>query len=310
MAQVLSRRIVRRFPIQAMPLLALLLGGPGCQEEVKAQLYFPELRATLGPGKVNVVSDVSLNPEGGGDVTVITEVEPEVDRDELDKLMASFLRQVKERRGFRVAGPPKRIDLRFYVSEAKAKAGGEDWLAQVLASSGAEPTMTNRQKPPLLKWTKKVLGPQPEFSGTIKPQILADPITYSVELTIPYVNDDGSGTYVEKLTYVKAITEWVSYTRALFEKIPELKKFSFVGKHNDQPVMKIWLTRQQYQELDLQQVEESLGAFQGQFIEPIMSKLISEKAVEKKVVAQRQKVYRETLGRLPAEQVQLAKELK
>ena len=83
-----------------------------------------------------------------------------------------------------------------------------------------------------------------------------------------------------------------------------------MGRHNDEVALKVWLTRKQYHELDLQQVEESLGAFQGQFIEPIMSKQISEKAVEAKVAAQRRKVYKETLAKLPAEQVEVSKNLK
>ncbi len=291
-------------------LAALLLALPACPDASKDKLYFKDVTPPLGAGKVTIVSDDNANLESGGETTIIATVEPGIDRDELDRLMTSFLRQARERRGFKKGDKAVKIDLRFYVDEAKAKAGGADWLAQVLVSPGAnEPTQTNRQKAPLLKWAKKALGPQPEYSGKLQPQILADPAALSIELTIPFVSDDGSGNYVEKLSSVKAITEFVSYTRTLFDKLGELKKLTFIGKHNDETVMKIWLTREQYNELDLRNVEESLGAFQGQFIEPIMSKQISEKAVEAKVIAQRKKVYKETLNRLPQAQVQLAKSL-
>lgn len=300
--------MIRVLAPMVAPLL-LIVTVTGCKEEARKQLYFPDLTPPLGVGKVTVVSDVSMNPDTGGECTVISVVQPDVDRDELDRLMSSFYRQVKDRRGFRKGDSPARIDLRFYVREDQAKATGSDWLAQVLYSGG-EPTMTNRQKAPLLKWVKKALGNQPEFSGPLKPQILADPQAQSLEITIPFVSDDGSGKYVEKLGYVKAITEFVSYTRTLFDKIGELKKLTFIGKHDDAVVMKIWLTREQYNEIDMRQVEENLGAFQGQFIELILSKQISEKAVEAKVIKERRRVYRETLARLPKEQVELAQGLR
>jgi hypothetical protein len=294
----------------ALALAAAAVAGLACEQPAKKKLYFREPVAPVGVGKVTIVSDHNANTEAGGEVTVVATVEPEIDRDELDRLLSSFHRQVRERRGFARGDRPQRIVVRFYTTEAAARAGGGDWLAELTASGGAPEQKTNRQKAPLLKWAKKVLGKQPEFSGALKPQLLADPNAMALELTIPYVADDGSGKYVEKLGYVKAITEWVSYTRALFERIPELKKFTFVGRHNDAVVMKIWLTRSQYNALNLQQVEEGLGAFQGQFIEPIMSKQISEKAVEQKVIKQRRKVYRETLGRLPKEQVELDQSLR
>lgn len=292
-------------------LAALLVVPPGCKEVgTKKQLYFRELTTPVGVGKVSIVTDQNLNTDAGGEITINATVEPEIDRDEFDRLMESFYRQARDRRGFAKGDRASKIEIRFFTSEAAAKAG-KDWLGEVLGDSGPQPkSKTNRQKAPLLKWAKKVLGKQPEFSGSLKPQLLADPVAMSLELTIPFVSDDGSGKYVETLGYVKAITEWVSYTRSLFEKIGELKKFTFVGRHNDQTVMKIWLTRDQYIKLDLQQVEEGLGAFQGQFIEPIMSKQISEKAVEQKVIKQRRKVYRETLAKLPKEQVELDQSLR
>ena len=76
---------------------------------------------------------------------------------------------------------------------------------------------------------QKTLGPQPEFSGQIKPQILTDPNTMSVELTIPFVNSDGSGQYVEKLTFERASTEFSSYMLTLFGRIETLQKVTFIA---------------------------------------------------------------------------------
>jgi len=174
----------------------------------------------------------------------------------------------------------------------------------------AEPMMTNNQKAPLLKWVKKVLGKQQEYTGELKPRILADATDMAVEVTVPYVDHGGEGKYVEELTYVRAITEFVSYAMGLFEKIPQLKKLTFIGKHNDAEALNIWLTREQYVGLDFRKIEEGLGAFDGQFMELYMSKQITEKVFIAKKRKQRRKVYSEALSRLPAAQVKLAKGLR
>lgn len=291
--------------------LSLLLSSLSCKEEVKKQLYFRDLVPPVGMGKVIVVSDESLNLPTGGQVTVLIAIDPDLDKEELDILMDSFYRQVKERRGFQKGDHPEKIDLRFYTSEASARNGRSDWLAQVLWTSGTnKPVTTNKQKAPLLKWATKALGNQPQFSGQHKPQILANPDLMTIDITVPFVADDGSGNYVENLTYTKAMTEFVSYTWTLFGKIPTLNKLTFMGKHNDQIVMKIWLTNEQFKQLGLQQVEESLGAFQGQFIELLMTNQVKEKVVEEKLKKQRRKVYREVLARLPQDQVELEKSLR
>ena len=237
-------------------------------------------------------------------------VQPDIDRDELDRLEKSFLRQAADRRGFRKGGAEV-IDIRFYTSEGAAKKGGDDWLGRAWREApGKEPRFENRQKLPLVKWARKALGKQPEFSGALKPQILANHDEVSIEVIVPFVALDGTGQYVKKLSYQRATADFTSYVSRLFDKIPALKKVTFVGKHDDKEVMRIWLTREQYDQLGLRRIEESLGAYQGKFIEPQMSGRITEKQVARKVAKERRRLYREALGRLPPEQVQLARWLR
>jgi len=290
-------------------ILALLTG---CKKLEKEQLYFADLTPPLGVGKVEVVKDISLNKPTGGEINVVTVVEPEVDRDELDRLLQSFFRQVKVRRGFSHGERPERIDLRFYTTRQAAEAGGDDWLARAARpSSAAQPTYTNKQKAPLLKWTTNILKPSmPSFTGELKPQILADPIKMDVEITWPFVTDDGSGKYVEKLSYGNATQTFYATVRELFEKLEGLKKVTFIGKHDGNVVMKIWLNRDQYVGLNMTHVlETQLHAYQGQFVELLMSKKVSEKEVERKTDKRRHKVFRELFARLPKEQVELVKDL-
>ncbi|MCC6751291.1 MAG: hypothetical protein IT371_26800 [Deltaproteobacteria bacterium] len=290
-------------------LVTLAIAALGCEEKTKDQLYFKDLEPIAGV-KVKIVTDVNKNLPTGGTISVASAVDPNIDKDDLERLARYYLRQAGERQGFK-NGSADEIDLRFYDSDAKAQAGGADFLAQIKRTGReGKPVFTNRQKPPLLKWAKAALGKQPQYTGSLQPQLLADPTALSVEATVPFINEDGTGQYVEKVSFTKATTELSFYMRTLFDKIEELKRVTFIGKHKDSVLVKIWMTREQYDELNLRQVEESLGAFQGKYIAALMSKAISEKVVKAKVDAQRKKVYRETLARLPAKQVEFDKSIK
>jgi hypothetical protein len=292
-------------------LLTAILALTGCKKVVKEQLYFDDVKPVAGV-KMEVVKDINLNKPTGGEISIFIAVDPEVDRDDVDQMLRSFVRQVKSRRGFRKGNRPETIDIRLYTSKKAAEAGGDDWLARAeRSSSTSEPTFTNKQKPPLLKWTKKVLKPSmAQFTGDLKPQILADPIKMTVEVDWPFVDDEGKGQYVEELSYEKATGVFYATTRELFDKIEGLTKVTFTGKHKDEVAMKIWMTRDQYVALNMTHyLETELHAFQGQFVELLASKQITEKEVIKKTRKRRRKVFRAIFARLPKEQVQLIEDL-
>lgn len=286
----------------------LLLGlTTACQQTEKSpkdRLYFDDLRPILGV-TAKVISDVSLNKATETSVTVHTAVAPEIDRDDLDRLMRLFMRQVEGRRGF-LTGSAGRVDLRFYGSEQSAKAAGDDYLgrAQKLGKD-AEATYSNRQKAPLLKWANKALGPQPQFTDKLKPQLLADADKLELEIKVPYV-ESGTADYVKVLSYNRVTTSFTQYMRTLFEKIPELKKLTFIGEHEGKEIIRVWLTRKQYEQLDPRAVEEAVSAFHGKFINKLLSKQVTEKKMQAEVEKERKKVYRELFARIPKEQLELA----
>jgi hypothetical protein len=295
-----------------LPFSMMMILWGGCKEKPPEQLYFPMLKPSIGVGKVDIVVDKNLNLPTGGEVTVFAVVEPEVDRDELERLLQSFHRQIRGRRGFQKDDFPSKIDIRCYTDKASAEAGGDKWLARAeWVRPKPEPTFSNRQKPPLLKWAKQAFEKMmPLFSGPHKPQILADPNEMVLEVTYPLVTDDGSGQYVKELTHEIATTAFSSTSLTLFQKIPELKKLTFIGKHNEQTAIKVTVTAEQFKALNIKQVEELLGAYQGKFIELLMSKKITDEQVRSKVLKQRLKVYREAFAKLPKEQVELLPSLR
>lgn len=301
-----------RFQRSSLLLVALaaVLVLPACpkKKKAKAQLYFKDLTIPLGV-KVKVVKDISLNKATGGESVVRAVVAPDFDRDDLDRLMKSFYRQVKGRGGFKGGKDVGKIDIRFYTSAAKAKANGDDWLASVQrATASGEPKMENKQKLPLLKWAKKAMGPMPQYTKE-KPRLLADAEKLALEIRLPFVKDDGSGDPVEKMTYKRIARAFASSVMVMFDKIAQLKKLTLVGTHKGKQVFKIWLTRQQATELNIRKVEESLGAFDGKLMTKLVNKQITDKKFTKLKDKQRAKVYKEVFARLPQEQIEINKKL-
>lgn len=296
--------------VLVLAALAMLLSA--CTKKPKERLYFDDLRPPVGSGKVSVVEDISKNLPGGGEISVLVKVEPDIDKDELNVLLKSFYRQVKGRRGFQAGDKAQSIDIRVYADLQKIKIGGDEYLGRVhRGASNEEPAYENKQKAPLLKWAKKALGKMPQYVGKIQPQILADAETMSLEVTLPFVEHDGKGQYVEKLTYARFTSDWSSTTYDVFSKLEGLQKFTFIGTHNDKVMAKITMTRDQFDAMQMKDIlEKELSAFQGQFVSELLSGNITEKKVEQKVDKQRHIVYRKLFAMLPPEQVELDKSLR
>lgn len=308
----------RMFPLARLARAALLLSLPlllavGCKEGPRDQLYFDDLKPPLGVGKVKVVSDVSLNPETGGEIKVSVLVDPEVDKDELDRLLKSFYRQTHARKTFRGKQRAQSIDIRVYTDEAKAKTAGDDYLARVYRGpSDTEEHYENNQKPPLAKWAKKAMRNAAMYPGELKPAWTQNKAATELEVRVPMVPADGSGKYVENLSFEKLSTEFSSYVITLFEKLDPLQKLTFIALHNGEEKAKITLTREQYNTINIKHEEEMLGAYHGELIEKMLSKKrrMSEEKVTKLAHKRRHEVFMAIFKKLPEDQVTIVDELK
>ena len=277
--------------------VALILGAASCKtEQAKERLYFDDLNPPVGAGKVEIIKDQSDNPSTGGEISVKAVISTDIDRDELDRLLLGFFRQCEKRRGFQVKGKPVKIDIRLYDNGGKAEAGGDDYLGRVSIKSGdPEPTYENNQIAPLLKWAKKAVGKDAAFTKD-KVEFKGDPKTMELEVVMPMVEYDGTGNYKEFVTFEKFSTEFSSSVISLMERITGLNKVTFSAKHHDKIVARVALTRDQYNKIDLKQMEESLGAYQGQFYQDLVSQKITSETVEQKLKEQRRTIYKEAFA--------------
>ena len=131
----------------------------------------------------------------------------------------------------------------------------------------------------------------------------------AVEVTLPFVKYDGSGEPVDVVSFQRATTAFSSTTRAMFDKIPDLEIVTFVGTHGGETVIRVRLTRHQYRQLNLSQVEESLGETERPPDGDALARRIGDKGMERRLNARRRKLYREVFALLPENSVTIAPRL-
>jgi hypothetical protein len=81
----------------------------------------------------------------------------------------------------------------------------------------------------------------------------------AVEVNYPYL-ETGKDEYVASLGFNTAMTYWAEFTTTMFGKSPELKKVTYVGLLDDQPVLKIATTREQF-DSKLSTVQETIASY-------------------------------------------------
>lgn len=294
-----------------------LTGGlwGGCAADQRAapqsdRIYFKPLLAPVGISATVVRDESRLGP-GGGTIAVTVAVEADLDRGELARLMDAFARQAADRRGFgAVERGASRLELRYYGSEVAARAEGDDWLGRTLREGPTGALIVdNRQAWPLLRLATEALGRQPQYTGALRPELLADPQARSVEVTLPFVRDDGSGAAVERVSFERAMTTLAATLAALFDKVPQLAEVTVVGRHRGAIVLRVRVDRRQYTALHLLEIEEQLGALRGKLIGALASGRLTDRTAQGELALRRRQVYREALRRLPAGQVFIADQL-
>jgi len=183
---------------------------------------------------------------------------------------------------------------------------GLPWaLLLLLAAPGA--LAGSRIKDKLVLAAEEALGPMPQYTGKLRPRLNA--FGGALTLRIPLVEQDGSGKYVAKLTFGHVSTTFSSATISLFEKVSALERLTFSGIHRDKVVFQVELTRAQYKQLGLKRLEESLGAYQGRFIERLLDRKITEHEVQRRVDRRRLETYRKVFAKLPGGQVRIVEGL-
>lgn len=129
-----------------------------------------------------------------------------------------------------------------------------------------------------------------------------------VVVTYPFT-ELGKDEWKKELRYTSAMREWIDYTTAFFDKVPDLAHLTFVGLHADAEVLRIALAKEQFA-AGFANLREEIAAHSA----VTFQQMGMNAASEKEALADQEDFYRKTyktaLSSLPADQLKIAKTLK
>jgi hypothetical protein len=94
------------------------------------------------------------------------------------------------------------------------------------------------------------------------------------------------------------MTIFTDTVKELFEKVPELRAMNFIGRWKDQDVVKIGMDRQQYQAINIGDIEEQIGQLHGRAFLELATNRGTDKSVDKANTQRMAAVYKKMLGQL------------
>jgi hypothetical protein len=274
-----------------------------------------------------VVRDEVSGPSDGQDVKIHVALKQKTKRDDIYPTLQFLYRYAMTRNTFE----PTNFLGAVYATEGEAQTGGNP-LAKITREHGekgpkcdngiklefteevqrAFDYSLNRAIPEDLADTcrlaekKKVVRVDDKF--THKPTMKIDPAKKAVEVTYPYL-ESGKDEYVKTLSFNNAMTYWAEFATQMFSKAPELAELTYSGLLNDEPVIKITTTRQQF-DSKLSTVQETIASYAAITFAKLGLHKTDDKGALKDQEQQKTRTYKAALSFLPKNQVMVSPKLK
>src|SRR3954463_15953629 len=310
--------------------VAALLSLSSCQTEKPAAptTCCDQPKIPAGIPAFTVVRDEVSGPTDGQDVKMHVALKQKTKRDDIYPAMQFLYRYAMTRKTFE----PTTFMGAFYTTEGEAQTGGNP-IAKIWREHGdkgpkcenniklefkeevekAFAWSLNRAEPETLEDTchlevkKKIARFDDKF--THKPEMKVDEAKKSVDVTYPYLETTGKDEYVSNLNFNSAMTYWAEFTTTMFGKAPELQQVNYSGILNDQPVLKISTTRQQF-DAKLSTVQETIASYSAITFAKLGLHKSDDKGARKDQEEHKTKTYKAALSFLPKDQVMVSPKLK
>ncbi len=308
--------------------LALALGGCDSDKPSAPPPCCQQADIPTGVTPFKIVADEVSGQSDAQKVLIRAAALRPIKRDEVYPVLHTLYRHAMKRGPFE----PIQFSAELYPNEAAATAGGD---AQVIARISREqsqiaPRCDNRV---LYDFNEQVdrafaasLGRAPEenaddtcrldppkvaarFDDTFrhKPTMRVDTKRQAVDVTFPYL-EMGKDEYVDSLRLTSAMGYWIEFVTSLFRKVPDLKEVDYAGLHDDAPVLKIAVTREQF-ERNFGGLQENIAAHAAVTFQTLGMGRSSDKAAEKEQETFKLKTYKDALALLPKAQVTISPKL-
>jgi len=321
-----SRRIALSLFLTAASTAAV-----GCHSEKAEQARScpPDCDQPKVPAGVpgfKVVKDESKGSSDAQDVTIRVVLKQKTKRADIYPSLQFLYRYAVQRGTF----PPKNFTGEFYTSESEAASGtspvAKIWKLQ--ADQG--PKCENAIKMELpeevdrafahsinrgeeedledschLNEKKKVARVDDNFKH--KPTYKLDEGTKSVEVQFPYL-ESGKDEYAKSLTFNEAMTYFSEFMNTMFQKAPDLQQITYVGVLDDQPALKVTVTRQEY-DAKLSTLQETIASYSAIIFAKLGLHKTDDKGAKAEQEAHSNEVYKQALAMLPKDHVFISPKL-
>jgi len=179
--------------------------------------------------------------------------------DDVDALLKFVYRYLMTRRD----PAPVAVSAFVYSSEVQYKTPPRSPIASVTQKSG-ELGQTFDNRVPLEFWQQIDQAIDHGDKGwKLEKKLTRDDANKTLTIQVPYT-EPGKDQWADALSYTMALNIFADMAKTLFEKVPELRSLTFVGRWKDEDVVKISLDRPLYQSLKLGEIEDKVGALHGQ----------------------------------------------
>ena len=309
----------------------LALSAAACSTEKseapKACCEQPKIPAGVTP--FVVVGDDVTGPSDGQKVIIRVGVSQPIKRDQVYPVLQTLYRHAMTRTTFE----PIQFVANLYASESAAKTGGEGGLmARIVreqsdhgpkcenkipydfaeqAARAFAATVGRTEEEDLndtCRLAEKKVVARVDDKFTHKPSYKVDAARMAVEITYPYL-ELGKDEYVKDLRFNSAMRDWIEHAQSFFGKVDGLKELTFVGLQNDQPVVKITVTKEQFNG-QLASLQEEIAAHSAVTFASLGMHTTNDKGAAKEQSTFQSKTYKTALGALPKNQVFVSPKLK
>jgi hypothetical protein len=323
-----SQKLPRGVVVLAGLPLAALLSLSSCQTEKPAAptTCCDQPKIPAGVPAFTVVRDEVSGPTDGQDVKLHVALKQTTPRDDIYKSLQFLYRYAMTRNTFE----PTTFLGAFYKTEGDAQTGGnpvakiwrdhgdkgpkcENAIALTFPEEVQKAFMQSLQRGEVedledtchLTEKKKIVRVDDNFKH--KPTMTVDEKSKAVEVTYPYL-ESGKDEYEQTLSFNSAMTYWAEFLTTMFAKAPELQQVTYTGLLDDQPVLKITTTRQEFDQ-HLSNVQETIASYAAITFAKIGLHKTDDKGALKDQEQQKTKTYTAALSFLPKERVMVSPKL-
>jgi hypothetical protein len=322
-----SPRSVVSIPAALLLAAASLAACNKSEEASGPKTCCDQPKIPAGVPAFTVVRDEVSGPSDGQDVKLHVALKQKTKRDDIYPTLQFLYRYAMTRGTFE----PTNFVGAVYATEGEAQTGGNP-LAKITREHGDKgPKCDNAIKLEFpeevqkafdyslnraipedmadschLAEKKKVVRVDDKF--THKPAMKIDDARHAVDVNYPYL-DTGKDEYVKTLSFNNAMTYWAEFATQMFSKAPELAELTYNGLLNDEPVLKITATRQQF-DSKLSTVQETIASYAAITFAKLGLHKTDDKGALKDQEQQKTKTYKAALSFLPKNQVMVSPKLK